>query len=456
MELLEGEDLGQRLVRLGPLTAEDAVLYLSHTALALDRTHRAGIVHRDLKACNLFLTQREDGTLIVKVLDFGVAKVMPLEATSEGHTQTVGTPIYMAPEQFRAEGRVSPATDIYALGMLAYTLLVGVHYWKEEHDRCANPFAFASIAVHGPGEPPTIRADRQGITLPEAFDDWFASATSRQPADRFRNASEAVMTLAEALGVAQPVMSSPTNGVPQRDPMTPISSRLGGMPETIESPSARIPGGLTRSTGSGPLITVHSDAELSSIPGSMDDSQAPERTEVSLSVTSGGLDRSSTPEVEPRRSPRWGVITVSVAAVVLVGIGLRGQWQRMNTEPQPVTAETGEPQAAKPKATTEPSEAIKLESLKPPEPLIKVTTIDELPAAPEDSIAEPSPARPAAKRSPSKQRRSSATPADESPAKDREESPPEAKETAGSLMREATPKKAPPAASARQSLYGRD
>jgi len=70
MELLEGEDLGQRLLRVGPLDRSEAVSYLWHVALALDRTHQAGIVHRDLKASNLFLTRREDGTPLVKVLDF--------------------------------------------------------------------------------------------------------------------------------------------------------------------------------------------------------------------------------------------------------------------------------------------------------------------------------------------------------------------------------------------------
>jgi hypothetical protein len=266
------------------------------------------------------------------------------------------------------------------------------------------------------------------------------------------------MTLAEALGVAQPVMSSPSHGVPQRDPMTPISSRLGGMPETIESPSARLTGGLTRSTGSGPLISIHSDAELSSIPGSMEDSQAPERTEVSLSVTSGGLDPSSTPEVEPRRSPRWGVVTLSVAALVLVGIGARGQWQRMNAETQPAPIDTAETQAAKPKAFTESSETIKLESLEPPEAPIKVTTIEELPAASDEppAKAEQPPARTGTKRPSSKPRRGSSATAEESSAKDREEAAPEPKEAAGAIMREAPPKKAAPAPSARQSLYGRD
>src|SRR5215813_2204875 len=206
MELLEGEDLGQRLLRQGALSRDEAVSYLWHVALALDRTHQAGIVHRDLKASNLFLTRREDGTPLVKVLDFGVAKVLTMERSGEHRTQTVGTPIYMAPEQFCAEDRISPATDIYALGMLAYTLLVGVHYWTREHERCENPFAFAAIAVHGPKEPPSLRAAREEVDLPPEFDAWFVRATARWPQDRFASASSAIVALAESLGVEAPVV----------------------------------------------------------------------------------------------------------------------------------------------------------------------------------------------------------------------------------------------------------
>ena len=136
------------------------------------------------------------------MLDFGVAKVLTLErAGGEQRTQTVGTPIYMAPEQFRAEGRISSATDIYALGMLAYTLLVGVHYWTQEHEKCENPFAFASIAVHGPKDNPSVRAAREQMDLPTDFDGWFFRATSRWPQDRFLSATTAVVELARVLGV---------------------------------------------------------------------------------------------------------------------------------------------------------------------------------------------------------------------------------------------------------------
>src|SRR5262249_45928491 len=131
MELLRGEELGKCLRRVGRFSPEETLACLYQTALALDKTHKAKIVHRDLKPANLFLSVREDGELCIKGLGFGVAKIVGESASSAGGTMNVGTPLYMAPEQFKCED-VSPKTDIYALGMMAYTFLVGEAYWLDE------------------------------------------------------------------------------------------------------------------------------------------------------------------------------------------------------------------------------------------------------------------------------------------------------------------------------------
>ena len=203
MELLRGEELGKRLKRLGAFPPADVVAYLHQTALALDRTHGASIVHRDLKPENLFLTEREDGPPRVKVLDFGVAKVVAESATT-GVTQSIGTPMYMAPEQYNPSLQLTGAADVYALGMVAYTFLTGGAYWAEE-TRGGNVFALATVAMHGPREPASARAARRGVVLPPGFDAWFARITAVSPAHRFASASEAVRALADALGSAQPV-----------------------------------------------------------------------------------------------------------------------------------------------------------------------------------------------------------------------------------------------------------
>ncbi|MFS8071410.1 MAG: protein kinase domain-containing protein, partial [Byssovorax sp.] len=195
MELLRGEELGDRLKRMGRLPPEEVVMYMQQAAWALDRTHAASIVHRDLKPANLFLTTREDGTPRIKILDFGVAKLVAESSTAAGATQSLGTPIYMAPEQFRTNTKLTAAADIYALTLMTYTLLVGAAYWAEEAKSAGDVIAFAIAALNGPQESAVLRAAKRGVTLPPGFDAWFAKGTAVNPADRFPTATEAIRAL---------------------------------------------------------------------------------------------------------------------------------------------------------------------------------------------------------------------------------------------------------------------
>ncbi|WP_437833098.1 serine/threonine protein kinase [Sorangium sp. So ce1153] len=199
MELLRGETLSQRLARAGGMAPEEVLTYLGQAAPAIDKMHKLGIVHRDLKPSNLFLEQREHDAPRLKILDFGVAKVLH-EGVTRGSTGAAGTPIYMAPEQFQSS-RITRSADIYALGMIAFTLLVGKPYWDDEAQIGDSPVAFALVALHGPKEPACERAARRGVTLPPAFDAWFARATALAPSRRFPTAGAAVEALAQALGV---------------------------------------------------------------------------------------------------------------------------------------------------------------------------------------------------------------------------------------------------------------
>jgi serine/threonine-protein kinase len=258
MELLAGEELGKRLKRIGAFAPGDVLTYLHQTARALDKTHKASIVHRDLKPENLFLTETDDGAPRIKVLDFGIAKLVAEGTTSGGATQSLGTPLYMAPEQFRMDARLSGATDVYALGMIAYTLLVGVPYWKEELGRGGNVFAFAGVAMFGPKEPATARAVRAGRTLPPAFDAWFATATSAQPEARFASASAAIAALAQVLEVAAISVTStsvPAVSPPAALPAAPVAAVVAEtniptilLAPTPAAPRAPLPSGATLGT----------------------------------------------------------------------------------------------------------------------------------------------------------------------------------------------------------------
>jgi eukaryotic-like serine/threonine-protein kinase len=236
MELLRGEDIGQCLRRVGRFSPEETVGCLYQTALALEKTHAAGIVHRDLKPANLFLSVRDDGERCIKILDFGVAKLIATSADGRGATQTLGTPLYMAPEQFRGQ-QVSTATDIYALGMIAYTFLVGVAYWIDEKKQEDNLVAFALDAAYGPVELASVRAATKEVALSTAFDTWFAKATVVDPNKRFGSAIAAVRALADALGI----LNIDTLDLPQLAIRTEFSAaakaqKVDNVVENVERP----------------------------------------------------------------------------------------------------------------------------------------------------------------------------------------------------------------------------
>ncbi|AKT36961.1 serine/threonine-protein kinase [Chondromyces crocatus] len=203
MELLQGEDLGALVRRRGSISAAEVVMLLFQAALALDRAHAAGVVHRDLKPENLFLTERDDGSPCLKILDFGIAKVL-----GEGTTLTqsmVGTPAYMAPEQVRAERTIGATADVYALAQVGYALLVGETYWREEAEAAGSSYMLAIAVLAGPTEPPVERAlRRRGRKLPENFNAWFSKATAARPDARFQRASQAILELGTALDVLLP------------------------------------------------------------------------------------------------------------------------------------------------------------------------------------------------------------------------------------------------------------
>jgi serine/threonine-protein kinase len=206
MELLNGQDLGRILELEGPLAPERVVTYLRQVASALDKTHGAGIVHRDLKPENLFLTHREDGTPRVKILDFGISKVVNEAPQTARVTRGIGTPLYMAPEQALAQ-TVGPPTDLYALALIAYTLLVGAAYWLPEARQYDNAIAFVLHTSKGATDSAVGRARDTGQSLPDAFDAWFRRATALDPTRRFATAAEFVNELGLVFGIATPPQS---------------------------------------------------------------------------------------------------------------------------------------------------------------------------------------------------------------------------------------------------------
>jgi serine/threonine protein kinase len=208
MEMLDGTDLEHAAGAGSP--PETVVDWLRQVARGLQKAHDGGIIHRDLKPENLFLTKREDGTPLVKILDFGIAKLTGL--SSEGGTLTqsdqfLGTPAYMAPEQASNDGApVTAAADLYSLGLIAFRLLVGRMYWR--------PGSLAQLLAQLLTEK-MVPASERGSKLGPGFDAWLLRSCDRGPGKRFSSVTEQVEALAGALGLPQHAVGATPPGTPK-------------------------------------------------------------------------------------------------------------------------------------------------------------------------------------------------------------------------------------------------
>ncbi len=128
MEYLDGEDLHHLVRRVGPLHPQLAIRIVAQACAGLVKAHEAGIIHRDVKPANIFLA-RQDGDIVVKLVDFGIAKVRVGHANAEGGLtspgKVFGSPFYMSPEQIRAPANVDGRTDIWSMGIVLYECLSG-------------------------------------------------------------------------------------------------------------------------------------------------------------------------------------------------------------------------------------------------------------------------------------------------------------------------------------------
>ena len=201
MELLSGETLEERIIREHRLQLDETVRFGVQIARALSHAHRRGIVHRDLKPANVFLhcaPPFASDVAIAKVLDFGIAKVKDTADSSHVSRDgaVLGTPQYMSPEQVRGLLNVDYRADLYALGMVVFTMLTGRSAFDAEglgdwaFKICTFPLPKLSTFVPG---------------LPAMLDAWFGRACAREPELRFQKAQDFAMSLQLAAGFDGPL-----------------------------------------------------------------------------------------------------------------------------------------------------------------------------------------------------------------------------------------------------------
>ena len=190
-EYADGRNLRTLIERHGPMPMTVAIPLLSQLASAVAHAHSRGVIHRDLKPENLILEKDHRGRDVLKVLDFGIAKIVApdykdsVEITKYGSIQ--GTPHYMSPEQVRSEGN-DPRSDIYAIGCLAFELAVGVP-----------PFRGASAmdVMHSQvyDQPPRLEKQRATDTIPDEYEDIVDKCLAKSADERFQSGGELVDAL---------------------------------------------------------------------------------------------------------------------------------------------------------------------------------------------------------------------------------------------------------------------
>ena len=315
MELLRGEDLGQRLRRTSRVPIPEAMHIIAQVLKGLAKAHAAGIVHRDLKPDNVFLTKSDTDPLFAKIVDFGVSKIeRPRDKTSPlaltGRGTVLGTPFYMCPEQAQAMPDVDARADIYSVGAILFECLSG----RPPHTGETYEQVILSICMR---EAPDLRAIEPSIS-PEIAS-FVRRALSRDRADRFPTAERMLAALHE-LAPAERTRVPLDVGVPE----TLMSPGMAPSPEKRVGQQPVL-GTETRIAGS---ASGASDQVAASATGASSRS-APARSRGELAgaaqrVSSGASASLSGGTAAPlsRRQRSVTAIVVTAVLATLTGIGV--------------------------------------------------------------------------------------------------------------------------------------
>jgi eukaryotic-like serine/threonine-protein kinase len=305
MELLHGESLFDRIRREGALPPDEAVPIVVQICHALEAAHARCVVHRDLKPENVFLARNPQGGETTKILDFGIAKIA--DAANVGTTQAgmvVGTPEYLAPEQALGVA-VDARADLYAVGLIAWRMLVGHHPFKAEDAR-------GLLMMQATRPVPAIVDARPNLAEYPALAAAIARACAKDVAARTPTAAALAGELADALGPAYVPVAARTPA-PPRTPAPRPSSRFVPFLPGLEVPPA-----ASAEPTPTPVLAPRS--------ASLDAPAALARVRARVSEAAA--------RVPPRASTAAGVVTVLVIAIA-VAVGAADRAPRADAAERP-------------------------------------------------------------------------------------------------------------------------
>jgi len=311
MEHLKGQSLHEYLEAAGPQPPQTCLEIIRPVVAALAAAHAVGIVHRDIKPDNIFLAENRDGSLKVKVLDFGIAKLVdttvpPLVATRSG--ALIGTPLFMSPEQCAGTGDIGPAADVYAVGAVVFDMVTG-----------RPPFIGEGVGEvlvqHMQAPPPSVRNFQPDLS--DALDQVLHCALAKRPAERFQNVA--------ALGAA--LEAAVTGAAPQTDPGG-ATLRLSGSTGGAAQPSAGAQTAADAQTAAGAQTAA--DAQTAALPRAL--------SQTSLSAAAAERVPLPAPASAPTPAPthlRFLVIAVAVGLIIGAGAVIAGVFLGRSPAPRP-------------------------------------------------------------------------------------------------------------------------
>ncbi|NUP09547.1 MAG: thioredoxin domain-containing protein [Polyangiaceae bacterium] len=330
LELLEGKRLSQYLDENGPMSPAELLGFLRQLGHALAAAHAVHVVHRDLKPEGIMLAASPTEGLAyrVEVQFVGVGKIA--SEIRENTTAAMSRGLWMAPEQAETNARPTPATDVWTIGLLAFWLVTGKHYWKTARDMGSAMVTLMREVLFDPIVPASKRAAELGVErlLPPGFDAWFAQCVSRDPARRFQNAWDAVRALEVAAAAwprpATTAIPGSATQAPQQERAKPADAAAAAAAAAARPVMFSIPGQHSavepqRPAAPSAVEVPGAAAPPAAPPPAIEESDEPAPAPI---ATSGGDDAAKPAPRAPSRGAKTARLVAGlVVAAVVSGVG---------------------------------------------------------------------------------------------------------------------------------------